>query len=68
MCIKQAAGTVLYKVLWEGWPEELATREEEDDIPAPSSTLGCTTDDVVANRSDATAATQCPQGVGPFRG
>ena len=33
MCIKQAAGTVLYKVLWEGWPEELATREEEDDIP-----------------------------------
>ena len=27
------AGTVLYKVLWEGWPEELATWEEEDDIP-----------------------------------
>lgn len=30
---KFAAGTVLYKVLWEGWPEELATWEEEDDIP-----------------------------------
>ena len=30
-CMK--AGTVLYKVLWEGWPEELATWEEEDDIP-----------------------------------
>ena len=27
------AGTVLYKVLWEGWPEELATWEEEEDIP-----------------------------------
>ena len=28
------AGTVLYKVLWEGWPEELATwEEEEEDIP-----------------------------------
>ena len=27
------AGTVLYKVLWEGWPEELATWEEEADIP-----------------------------------
>ena len=27
------AGTVLYRVLWEGWPEELATWEEEDDIP-----------------------------------
>ena len=26
-------GTVLYKVLWEGWPEELATWEEEEDIP-----------------------------------
>ena len=27
------AGTVLFKVLWEGWPEELATWEEEEDIP-----------------------------------
>jgi len=27
------AGKVVYKVLWEGWPEELATWEEEDDIP-----------------------------------
>ena len=27
------AGTVLYRVLWEGWPEELATWEEEEDIP-----------------------------------
>ena len=30
------AGTVLYKVLWEGWPPELGigvTWEEEDDIP-----------------------------------
>ena len=27
------AGTVLYKVLWEGWPEELATWEDEEDIP-----------------------------------
>ena len=26
-------GPVLYKVLWEGWPEELATWVEEDDIP-----------------------------------
>ena len=28
------AGTVLYKVLWEGFPPEVATWEEEDDIPA----------------------------------
>ena len=28
-----AAGTVLYKVLWDGWPEEIATWEEEDQIP-----------------------------------
>ena len=27
------AGTVLYRVLWEGWPPELATWEEEDQIP-----------------------------------
>ena len=27
------AGTVLYKVLWEGFPPEVATWEEEDDIP-----------------------------------
>ena len=24
---------MLYKVLWEGWPEELATWEDEEDIP-----------------------------------
>ena len=24
---------MLYRVLWEGWPEELATWEEEEDIP-----------------------------------
>jgi len=28
-----AAGTVLYKVLWEGWPPEIATWEEEDQVP-----------------------------------
>jgi len=27
------AGTVLYKVLWAGFPPEIATWEEEDDIP-----------------------------------
>ena len=27
------AGTVLYKVLWEGYPPEIATWEEEGDIP-----------------------------------
>ena len=27
------AGIVLYKVLWDGWPEEIATWEDEDDIP-----------------------------------
>ena len=27
------AGTVLYKVLWDGWPEEIATWEDEDNIP-----------------------------------
>ena len=27
------AGTVLYKVLWDGWPEEIATWEEEENIP-----------------------------------
>ena len=27
------AGTVLYKVLWVGFPPEIATWEEEDDIP-----------------------------------
>ena len=27
------AGTVLYKCLWDGWPEEIATWEDEDDIP-----------------------------------
>jgi len=30
---KFAAGTVLYRVLWEGWPPELATWEEENQIP-----------------------------------
>ena len=30
---KVAAGTVLYKVLWQGFPPEHATWEEEDDIP-----------------------------------
>ena len=30
---KVAAGTVLYKVLWEGFPPEIATWEEENDIP-----------------------------------
>ena len=27
------AGTVLYRVLWERWPPEIATWEEEDQIP-----------------------------------
>ena len=27
------AGTVLYRELWEGWPAEIATWEEEEDIP-----------------------------------
>ncbi len=27
------AGTILYKVLWEGFPPEIATWEEESDIP-----------------------------------
>ena len=27
------AGTVLYKVLWQGFPPEIATWEEEDQIP-----------------------------------
>ena len=30
---KIAAGTVLYRVLWEGFPPEIATWEEEDQIP-----------------------------------
>ena len=28
-----AAGTVLYKVLWDGFPPEIATWETEEDIP-----------------------------------
>ena len=32
-CHRIKPGTVLYRVLWEGWPEELSTWEEEDDIP-----------------------------------
>ena len=28
-----AAGTVLYRVLWAGWPPEIATWEEEESIP-----------------------------------
>ena len=44
-----AAGTVLYKVLWEGWPEELATWEEEDDIP-------CGEEDFVAHYNAAQEA------------
>ena len=27
------AGTLLYKVLWAGFPPDIATWEEEDDIP-----------------------------------
>ena len=53
------AGTVLYKVLWEGWPEELATWEEEEDIP-------CGEEDFVAQYEAAqeapTAATEAPVG------
>ena len=30
---KIPVGTVLYKVLWAGFPPEIATWEEEDDIP-----------------------------------
>ena len=30
---KIPAGTILYKVLWEGFPLEIATWEEEDSIP-----------------------------------
>lgn len=30
---KIPAGTILYKVLWEGFPPEIATWEEEDSIP-----------------------------------
>ena len=26
------AGTILYKVLWDGWPEEIATWEDADNI------------------------------------
>ena len=42
-------GKVVYKVLWEGWPEELATWEEEDDIP-------CGEVDFVAQYEDAQEA------------
>jgi hypothetical protein len=31
------AGTVLYKVLWVGFPPDIATWEEEDDIPCGES-------------------------------
>ena len=30
---KIPTGTVLYKVLWEGFPPEIATWEEDDDSP-----------------------------------
>ena len=53
------AGTVLYKVLWEGWPEESATWEEEEDIP-------CGEEDFVAQYEAAqeapTGATEAPVG------
>ena len=48
------AGTVLYKVLWEGWPEELATWEEEEDIP-------CGVEDFVAQYE---AAQEAPTAAG----
>mmetsp|Transcript_26947 Transcript_26947/g.78576 ORF Transcript_26947/g.78576 Transcript_26947/m.78576 type:complete len:113 (+) Transcript_26947:1804-2142(+) len=32
-----AAGTVLYKVLWEGWPPEIATWEDEDQVPCAAA-------------------------------
>lgn len=35
------AGTVLYKVLWAGFPPEIATREEEDDIPCGHRWILC---------------------------
>ena len=31
--IRSAFATSLYKVLWEGFPPEIATWEEEDQIP-----------------------------------
>ena len=33
------AGTVLYKMLWHGWPEEIATWEEEERRTFPEGKL-----------------------------
>ena len=49
------AGTVLYKVLWEGWPEELATWEEEEDI-------SCGEEDFVAQYDAAQEAAEGSEG------
>ena len=44
------AGTILYKVLWEGFPPEIATWEDEDDIPCGEVTARSTSSRTVCMR------------------
>ena len=53
---KIAAGTVLYKVLWEGWPPELATWEEEDQIPCGEVNFVAQYEEALAAEAAAEAA------------
>ncbi|KAL1508118.1 hypothetical protein AB1Y20_007710 [Prymnesium parvum] len=48
-----AAGTVLYRVLWEGFPPEIATWEEEDQIPCGEvDFVGMYEDSLVAEEAE----------------
>ena len=49
------AGTVLYKVLWDGWPEEIATWEEEENIPCGEVDFVAQYDALVAGSGSARA-------------
>ena len=50
---KIPAGTVLFKVLWQGFPPEHATWEEEDDIPCGEEDFVATYEAGLADEEDA---------------
>ena len=42
----------MYRVLWEGWPEELSTWEEEEDIPCGEVDFSALYEDLLSSGSN----------------